>query len=79
MILHNAISLDGRLDGFNLDVGLYYEIAGRLGADAILYGTDYPWDVGLLGRAAEIPGLSRLSKADQEKILSGNARRVYKI
>jgi len=50
-----------------------------LGADAILYGTDYPWDVGLLGRAAEIPGLSRLSRGDQEKILSGNARRVYKI
>ncbi|OGT24975.1 MAG: hypothetical protein A2Z17_00650 [Gammaproteobacteria bacterium RBG_16_66_13] len=40
MILHNAISLDGRLDGFNLDVGLYYEIAGRLGADAILSGSN---------------------------------------
>ena len=50
-----------------------------LGADAILYGTDYPWDVGLLGRAVEIHGLSRLSQADQEKILSGNTKRVSKI
>ncbi|OGT24976.1 MAG: hypothetical protein A2Z17_00655 [Gammaproteobacteria bacterium RBG_16_66_13] len=40
VILHNAVSLDGRLDGFNLDVGLYYEIAGRLGADAILSGSN---------------------------------------
>lgn len=50
-----------------------------LGADAILYGTDYPWDVGLLGRAVEVHGLSRLSKTDREKILVGNTRRVYKI
>ena len=50
-----------------------------IGADAILYGTDYPWAIGLLGRAAEIPGLSRLSKADQEKILGGNTKRIYKI
>ena len=50
-----------------------------LGAEAILYGTDYPWDVGLLGPAAEVQGLSRLSRADQEKILARNTRRVYRI
>ncbi|HET7010942.1 MAG TPA: dihydrofolate reductase family protein [Anaerolineales bacterium] len=39
MILHNAVSLDGWLDGFPIDVGLYYETAGQIGADAILSGS----------------------------------------
>ncbi len=50
-----------------------------LGADQILYGTDAPWDVGDLGPAREIPGLSRLADEDQEKILSGNAKRLFGI
>ena len=48
-----------------------------LGADRILYGTDYPADMGYQQLAREIPGLGRLSKADQEKILSGNAKKLY--
>ena len=48
-----------------------------LGVDRILYGTDYPADMGYHQPAREIPGLSRLSKADQEKILSGNAKKIY--
>jgi 2,5-diamino-6-(ribosylamino)-4(3H)-pyrimidinone 5'-phosphate reductase len=39
VILHNAVSLDGRLDGFEADLGVYYETAGRLGAQAILSGS----------------------------------------
>lgn len=39
IILHNALSLDGWLDGFNADIGLYYETAGSLGAGAILSGS----------------------------------------
>ncbi len=50
-----------------------------IGADSILYGTDYPWDVGDLGPAVEIPGLSRLSQVEQEKILASNTKRLYKI
>jgi 2,5-diamino-6-(ribosylamino)-4(3H)-pyrimidinone 5'-phosphate reductase len=40
VILHNALSLDGRLDGFEADLALYYEIAGRFGAQAILAGSN---------------------------------------
>ena len=40
VILHNAVSLDGWLDGFPIDVGLYYEAAGLIGADAILSGSN---------------------------------------
>ncbi len=50
-----------------------------LGADRILYGTDYPADMGYHQPAKEIPGLSRLSTADQEKILTGNAKKLYKL
>ena len=50
-----------------------------LGAERILYGTDYPADMGCHRPAREIPGLSRLPEAEREMILSGNARRVYRL
>ncbi len=37
--IHNLISLDGRLDGFPADVGLYYDLAARLPHQAILTGS----------------------------------------
>ena len=40
VILHNGISVDGRYDWFTGDVGLYYELAGRLEADAMLSGSN---------------------------------------
>jgi aminocarboxymuconate-semialdehyde decarboxylase len=48
-----------------------------LGVDRIVYGTDYAADMANHQPAREIPGLSRFSKADQEKILSGNAKKLY--
>lgn len=50
-----------------------------LGADRIVYGTDYPADMGNHQPAREIPGLSRLSVEDQEKILSANAKKLFKL
>lgn len=50
-----------------------------LGGDNVLYGTDYPFNMGLLGPAEKTPGLSRLSASDQEKVLSGNAKKLYKL
>jgi 2,5-diamino-6-(ribosylamino)-4(3H)-pyrimidinone 5'-phosphate reductase len=40
VILHNAVSLDGRIDHFPADIGLYYEIASRWNADAMLAGSN---------------------------------------
>jgi 2,5-diamino-6-(ribosylamino)-4(3H)-pyrimidinone 5'-phosphate reductase len=40
VIVHSAVSLDGRLNGFEADVALYYEIAGGFGAQAILSGSN---------------------------------------
>jgi 2,5-diamino-6-(ribosylamino)-4(3H)-pyrimidinone 5'-phosphate reductase len=40
VILHNGISVDGRYDWYTGDVGLYYELAGRLESDAMLSGSN---------------------------------------
>ncbi len=40
VVLHSAVSLDGRIDGFAPDVGLYYELISRWKEDATLAGCD---------------------------------------
>ena len=40
VILHNAVSLDGRLDWFTPDIGLFYELTGRWREDVTLVGCD---------------------------------------
>jgi 2,5-diamino-6-(ribosylamino)-4(3H)-pyrimidinone 5'-phosphate reductase len=39
IITHNAISLDGSISGFSLDLEKYYRIAGNLKPDAMLVGS----------------------------------------
>jgi 2,5-diamino-6-(ribosylamino)-4(3H)-pyrimidinone 5'-phosphate reductase len=39
VILHNAVSLDGSTTGVEFDPGLFYRIAGRFRADAMLVGS----------------------------------------
>jgi hypothetical protein len=43
VILHRALNLDGRLDGFVADLALDRGIAGRLGGQAILAGSNTIW------------------------------------
>ncbi|MGF7117147.1 dihydrofolate reductase family protein [Methanobacterium oryzae] len=38
VILYNAVSLDGRITGFNADEELYYELASKWDIDAVLMG-----------------------------------------
>jgi 2,5-diamino-6-(ribosylamino)-4(3H)-pyrimidinone 5'-phosphate reductase len=40
VILHNAVSADGRFDWFTPDIGLYYELASRWQVDAHLAGSN---------------------------------------
>jgi len=40
IIMHNAVSLDGRITGFTPDLGLYYGLASRWNADAMLSGSN---------------------------------------
>ena len=40
VILFSGVSVDGRMDGFTGDIGLYYELAARWNADAMLSGSN---------------------------------------
>ncbi|HEX2986600.1 MAG TPA: RibD family protein [Chloroflexota bacterium] len=40
VVLHNAVSIDGRIDGFTPDLGLYYGLIPRWAEDATLVGTE---------------------------------------
>ena len=40
VIIHNGISVDGRMDWFTGDLGLYYGLAALLNADAMLSGSE---------------------------------------
>jgi 2,5-diamino-6-(ribosylamino)-4(3H)-pyrimidinone 5'-phosphate reductase len=40
VILHNAVSLDGKIDGFPVDLYQYYELASTWKEDATLAGSD---------------------------------------
>lgn len=44
VILHNAVTLDGRTTGFKPDVGLFYRLAWRFGEDATLAGSRTVYD-----------------------------------
>jgi 2,5-diamino-6-(ribosylamino)-4(3H)-pyrimidinone 5'-phosphate reductase len=39
VIIHNGVSVDGRIDWFTPDIGLYYELASRWNVDAHLAGS----------------------------------------
>lgn len=40
VIIHNGVSADGRIDGFTVDIGLYYELAMGFKEDATLVGSN---------------------------------------
>lgn len=40
VILHNAVSVDGRMDWPTVDLGLYYELAAQWPVDAMLSGSE---------------------------------------
>lgn len=52
VILHTAISLDGRITGFPADLELYYSLAAQWNPDAILIGSET-----ILAAAREVPSL----------------------
>jgi len=59
VVIHSLVSLEGRLDGFPADVGLYYELASRLPHQAVLTGS------GTMLAAAASEGID-LSEEDHE-------------
>ncbi|HJM42593.1 MAG TPA: amidohydrolase family protein, partial [Nitrospinota bacterium] len=44
-----------------------------VGADRVMFGTDFPFEVGDPEGRATLPAIQQMPEADREKILSGNA------
>jgi len=44
VVLHNQVSVDGRIDWFNIDIALYYELTSQWEVDAHLAGSNTIYD-----------------------------------
>jgi len=40
VVLYNSVSVDGAIKDFELDIALHYQVAGRIGAEVMLVGSD---------------------------------------
>ncbi|MHB8055906.1 MAG: dihydrofolate reductase family protein [Candidatus Aminicenantales bacterium] len=74
VILHNAVSADGRIDGFSTNLEMYYELAGRFEEDVTLVGSqtllESP-DGPVIGREPDaIPTLPEIDPQDDRPILA---------
>jgi aminocarboxymuconate-semialdehyde decarboxylase len=66
-------------DTLTFDHGMLAHLIARFGADHLLLGTDYPYDMGMERPLGFIGGVKGLSKAETAAIEGGNAARVLKI
>jgi aminocarboxymuconate-semialdehyde decarboxylase len=54
-------------------------LVDRFGADHVVLGTDYPYDMGEDDPLGLVAQVKRLPKADRDLIVGGNAARLLKI
>jgi len=66
-------------DTITFDHGMLAHLIARFGADHVLLGTDYPYDMGMEQPVPFIEGVKGLSKAEAAAIEGGNAARLLKI
>ena len=66
-------------DTITFDHGMLAHLIARFGADHVLLGTDYPYDMGVEQPVPFIEGVKGLSKAEAAAIEGGNAARLLKI
>jgi 2,5-diamino-6-(ribosylamino)-4(3H)-pyrimidinone 5'-phosphate reductase len=66
VIMHNSVSLDGAVNGFDVDMGLHYQIAGEYRAEAHLVGSNTV-KVGVALYGAEIPPEEKSDYVKPEK------------
>jgi aminocarboxymuconate-semialdehyde decarboxylase len=65
-------------DTLTFDAGMLRNLVQRFGADHVLLGTDYPYDMGMEDPLGFI-GSARLGSVDEEKVTGRNAARLLKI
>jgi aminocarboxymuconate-semialdehyde decarboxylase len=66
-------------DTITFDHGMLAHLIARFGADHVLLGTDYPYDMGMERPVEFIQGVKGLPKAQAAAIQGGNAARLLKI
>jgi aminocarboxymuconate-semialdehyde decarboxylase len=66
-------------DTITFDEGMLAHLIARFGADHVLLGTDYPYDMGMERPVEFIAGVKGLSRAEAAAIEGGNAARLLKI
>src|SRR3954462_7905521 len=66
-------------DTITFDHGMLAHLIARFGADHVLLGTDYPYDMGMERPVAGCKWGQGRSKAEREAIQGGNAARLLKI
>ena len=66
-------------DTITFDPQMLGHLIGKYGADHVVLGTDYPFDMGEDNPVKLIESVPRLSRADKDRIMGGNAARLLKI
>jgi len=66
-------------DTITFDHGMLAHLIARFGADHVLLGTDYPYDMGMERPVEFIGGVKGLSAVERTAIEGGNAARLLKI
>jgi aminocarboxymuconate-semialdehyde decarboxylase len=66
-------------DTITFDRTMLRQLVQRYGADHVLLGTDYPYDMGMEHPVDFIGGTPGIAQADKTRIMGGNAARLLKI
>lgn len=66
-------------DTITFDRGMLEQEVARFGADHVLLGTDYPYDMGVEDPVGFIDGCKKINKKQKEAIMGGNAARLLGI
>jgi aminocarboxymuconate-semialdehyde decarboxylase len=66
-------------DTITFDRTMLKHMVERYGADHVVLGTDYPYDMGMEHPVDFIGGTTGISASDKSKIMGGNAARLLKI
>ncbi|HWP90309.1 MAG TPA: amidohydrolase family protein, partial [Burkholderiales bacterium] len=66
-------------DTITFDTQMLRHLVDKYGSEHIVLGTDYPFDMGMDDPVKFIESVPRLTRADKDKIMGGNAARLLKI
>ena len=66
-------------DTITFDTTMLRHLIDQYGPEHVVLGTDYPYDMGMETPIKFIESVPKLSRADQDRIMGGNAARLLKI